>query len=148
MALQSLLAQWLSFIPGFRLIDGGDLKSLANSLFSTQTGIVALAGGGQIGATPLLGALNEVDTVVTNNDSVQLPIALPGQQIFINNATAQILSVYGIPSNPSNGGAGDTIASASSSVQQATGTGVTQAANTLAFYMCTTLGQWKQGLVV
>jgi hypothetical protein len=148
MAIQSLLAQWLSFIPGFRLIDGGDLASMASSLFSTKTSLTALAGGGQAGATPLPATLNEVDTVVTNNDSVVLPLALPGQQIFVYNASAQTLAVYGQASNPSNGNAGDTIAAANSTAQQPTATGVTQATATLALYVCVTLGQWKQGLLI
>src|SRR6266481_6420132 len=115
--LSSVLALFPSFVPGNRLIDGGDLQSLANELFAAATGITALAGGGQTGATQLAAALNRVDTCATNSDSVLLPQAIPGRQITVKNNTAQTLAIFGIPSNPVTG-AGDTIATSQSNTQQ------------------------------
>ncbi len=145
MALASISGLFTSFIQGFRLIDGGDLLAMVQQLFSNKTGIVALAGGGQVGATPLPASFNQVDTCVTNSDSVMLPLALPGAQIAVLNATGQTLAVFGQPNNPATG-VGDTIASHNSNVQQPTATGVTQATTLAADYQCYKLGQWKQNL--
>lgn len=147
MPVNALVSQY-QFSPTVGLQDGQLLNQLVGDILSASSGIVALAGGGQVGATPVFPAFTEVDTVVTNNDSVMLPPALPGQTCIIYNATAQILTVFGQVSNASNAGAGDTIASASSTAQQPTATGVTQAATLMAIYVCMKLGQWKQGLLV
>lgn len=147
MPVNALVSQY-QFSPTVGLQDGQLLNQLSADLFSTSSGVTALAGGGQVGATPVFPAFTEVDTVVTNNDSVMLPPALPGQTCVIYNATAQIMSVYGQVSNVSNAGAGDTIASASTTVQQPTATGVTQAASTMCMYVCMKLGQWKQGILL
>ena len=130
---------------GPTLIDGGDLQQLLKLLASSATGLTARAGGGQANALPLQATYNEIDTVATGNDSVMLPVAIPGLSIYINNAAAaNSLQVFGQVQNPQNGNAGDTIAPHNSSTQAATGTGVAQAAGAAALYVCTTLGQWKQ----
>ena len=120
--------------------------------FQTQVvaGITALAGGGQTGATPLLAMFNSVDTVATAADSVMLPTATPGNFVFVlNNQASNSLQVFGQPASGSPGvaGAGDTIAPISSSTYAATGTGVSQAASVLTYYICFTPGKWKQGAV-
>lgn len=140
----SIVSLFQAFYPGKTLIDGGDLKNLVNQLFSSATGIVAAAGGTQALATQLSAAFNEVGTVANANDSVALPLALPGASCYINNATATSLQVFGAITNPSNAGAGDTLAAYNSIVQQPTATGVAQAGSTASWYVCTTLGQWKQ----
>lgn len=145
MSLASILAQFTSFIPGLRLIDGGELLAMANNIFSTSSGIVARAGGGQASATVLKTVLNEIDTVANANDSVMLPLAVPGLQVQVNNVTATSLQVFGQLANPNvAGGGGDTIAASNSSTQQATATGVAHAANTAFTYTCFVAGQWKQ----
>src|SRR5467141_182711 len=60
-----------------------------------STGLVALAGGGQTGATPLKGRTNEVATVATAADSVILPVSVPGTVLIVlNNAGANSMNVY------------------------------------------------------
>lgn len=142
--VSSMLALFPSFVSGSRLIDGGDLSALVSSLFSVKTGITALAGGGQAGATPLPAAFNRVDTCASDNDSVMLPQAIPGAHVRVYNNSAHTLAVYGIPNNPVTG-AGDTIAPIATNVQAATATGVTQATAVDTGYTCYVAGQWKQG---
>ena len=143
----SIMALFTSFIPGSRLIDGGDMLALANLEFSVKTGIVALAGGGQAGAAPLPAAMNRVDTAgAGGTDSVMLPQAIPGSSVKIYDNTANNIQIFGQPTNPVTG-VGDTIAPATTNAQAATATGVSQAAASICFYDCYQAGQWKQGLV-
>ncbi len=143
--LSSLLALFPSFVAGNRLIDGGDLSALANQVFSTATAITARAGGGQANATVLTNALNQIGTVASGSDSVMLPQAIPGMAVYINNAGASTLQVFGVVSNPVTG-VGDRIVPNNSSTPQATATGVAQSANVDAEYKCYTAGIWKQNL--
>lgn len=141
--ISSLLGLFPSFQPGLRLVDGGELQTLTNLLFSTKTGVSALVGGGQAGATQLLAAFNRVDTVASDSDSVMLPQAIPGSEVVIYNNSTHTLAVYGQANNPVTG-VGDTIAAHNSNTQQATATGVTQATTLVAAYQCFQAGQWKQ----
>jgi hypothetical protein len=147
MALPStVLGFFLSFIPGSRLVDGGELQTEANLLFSTASGLTAHSGGTQAPALPLTAAINEVSVVGAGNDSVMLPIALPGMRvIIINDTAATSMQVYGQTLNP-NTGVGDTIAAHNSQTQAATATGVAQAGATIAEYWCFAAGKWKQFL--
>ena len=143
--LSSVLAYYTSFFPGSRLIDGGQLKDLANRVAATRTGITALAGGTQSAAAPQLSfGWNSVDTCATNNDSVMLPPAIPGTVIGVYNNTANTLAVFGQGPNMGGAAAGDTIAADNSNTQQATATGVTQASTSVMFYVCFAAGKWKQ----
>lgn len=145
MTIAAIADLFPSFIPGPRLIDGGELAELVNQLFSTKIGLTALAGGGQAGATLLPAAYNSVDTVATSSDSVMLPLALPGSAIAVYNNSTTTLAVFGQANNP-NTGVGDTIAAHNSQTQQATAVGVTQATTLVAIYQCYKSGQWKQVL--
>lgn len=131
--------------PGFALQDGATLFQALNLLFSAAIGIVAHAGGGQALATPLVAAINQIDTCATNADSVVLPPAIPGRQVRVNNNTGQTLQVFGVAANASNAGAGDTIIAQGSTAVIATATGVAQATGVETVYICSKLGQWKQG---
>jgi hypothetical protein len=144
MSINSLLQLFTSFIPGSRLVDGGDCLALAKLSVGATNGLTAHAGGGQTNATalPMLGCI-EVDTVATGADSVMLPQALPGTQIELNNATATSMQVFGQTINQYTG-VGDTIAAAGSSTQQPTATGVAHAGNTCFTYVCFVAGSWKQ----
>lgn len=144
MALNSILAYFQSFVAGNRLIDGGDLLALAKFEFQATTGITALAGGGQTGATPLNYGINRVDTVATNADSVMLPPAIAGAQVTVYNNSANTLQVFGQPANAGGAVLGDTIAPNNSNTQQATGTGVSQNTAVVGEYFCFINGQWKQ----
>lgn len=146
MQLNSIVQLFTSFVPGLRLVDGGELLEMANQLFSTKAGLTALAGGGQAGATPLPAAINEVAVVAADNDSAMLPLAVPGAWCFVINDGAHSLQVFGNPANPNNGGAGDTIAPYNSVVQNATAVGVAQVTVKAALYVCFTAGKWKQFL--
>jgi len=147
MLLNSMSELFSVFQPGRALQDGGALAQLVGVLFSTEDDITAAAGGGQDDARRLTASSNRVKTVETSEDSVMLPLAIPGRTVTIENATATTLGVFGDPANP-NTGAGDTIAAAASATQEATATGVTQPATALGVYVCVKAGEWKQGLLV
>jgi hypothetical protein len=145
MALASILAYMTSFIPGQRLVDGGDLQFMANQLFNVTTGITAHAGGGQTLATPLSVGLNRVDVVATAADSVLLPPAIPGASISVwNNAAANALQIFGQPPNGGGVPAGDQIVPNTSNTAAATAVGVSQANAKIAVYECYSTGIWKQ----
>lgn len=143
-AIVDLFSSLSASPSGFALTDGGILAQLVSKLFSSQKGITALVAGAQAGF-PLQATWNEVNTATgTGTDSVVLPLALPGNFIFVNNTSGQTIGVWGVAQNPSNGNAGDTIAAANSDAQQPTATGVTQVDTLASLYVCTTLGQWKK----
>lgn len=86
-----------SFIPGFRLVDGGDLKDLAELLLSARDNIYG--GTGQDDAYPLQTYISQV----VSGDSVVLPPALPGRYMWVFNDTAADLQVYAASPNPLTG---------------------------------------------
>ncbi len=119
--------------PTQRFQGGVDVGALLNSgaLFvpgSVVTGLTALPGGGQSGATLLTGELNRVDTVATAADSVALPApAFVGQQVtVVNNAASNAMQVFGSGTDTING--------------VATATGVSQAAGKTAIYRAVSVG--------
>ncbi len=61
---------------------------------SCLNAITAFAGGGQTNATALPAAVNRVTTVATSADSVMLPTAKAGLQIFVKNTSANSLNVF------------------------------------------------------
>ena len=146
MAMSSIFQAFASFIPGSRLVDGGDCLQLAKYLFNPTTGLTALAGGGQSGATALNLGINYVSTVASDNDSVMLPPAVPGTFVAVCNGGGHSLQVFGQGPNMGGAAAGDTIAAHNSNTYQATATGVAQATTIMALYYCFTAGQWKQFL--
>jgi hypothetical protein len=127
-------------------ITGKDMTALVRQLFSYQNGLTALSGGGQTGATPVTSAINEVSTVATTGESVQLPVALPGAIVTVINDGANSLNVFGYPLNP-NTGLGDTIAAHNSTTQVSTTTGTAQASGSVGIYICFASGDWKQVLL-
>ena len=118
------------FLPGRRLQDGDSLNTaLANPQWQTKSGITALAGGALSAATPVLvlGA-NEVSTVASGADSVVLPKAVAGNVVFVTNAGASSMQVFGNGSDTINGTAG--------------ATGVAQANGKSALYVAANNGKW------
>lgn len=104
------------------------------TLFPSATGIVALAGGGQAGATPLVSYINTVPTVATNGDSVLLPPSVVGLQVKVINTNAtNYMEVFPNGTDTINLGA----ASA----------GVPQLPETTIIYTCTTLGNWITSII-
>jgi hypothetical protein len=149
------LFNFLSFYgkSGAELIDAGDLTKLANYTLGTTSGITALAGGGQTGATLLGIGYNEVDTVATNDDSVMLPPAIPGSFCFVNNAGANTLYIYANTSNPSNVSAttgaaiADQMIATNTNAKTAATGDISLASGHCTLFVCTTIGLWKQAFV-
>lgn len=129
---------------GARLLHGGDLKRVVDLVASAKTGITALAGGGQVGATQLSAYINEVTTVATANDSVQLQPALAGMEVTVVNSGANALRVYAYPANPNNTIQGapqnDAIVPLAGG---ATTNFVTVPAGGYANFLAMSLGRWK-----
>lgn len=97
-------------------------------LEASQDNITAHAGGGQAAAFPITTQTARITTVATAGDSIVLPPSTPGMELLIINHGANAMQVFGI--SP------DTID------DQATGTGVSQIANSLVIYTCATAGAW------
>ena len=138
---------FLSFYgkTGESLQSSGDLTKLANFTLGATNSIVALAGGGQAGSPVLAYAANEIDTVVTTNDSVQLPPAIPGARVLVLNAGANTVRIYaGAAPNVSNGSALDQIVPHATNTANANGTPSTVASGYTLMFACTTPGVWKQ----
>jgi hypothetical protein len=118
------------FQSGFRLQDGNAVDvALATPQWQTNDNIVALAGGALNANTPVLtlGA-NEVGTVASGNDSVVLPSAVAGSVVYMLNAGANTVKVYGNGSDTINGTAG--------------GTGVTYATTKRVLFIAIADGEW------
>lgn len=90
-----------------------NVSFLVRMVGGVKAGITALAGGARptLAANTLSGAVNVVETVATDNDSVVLPSdRVTGDIIFIfNDDAAQDIKVYG-PSGGTINGAADTTA--------------------------------------
>ena len=141
--MTSVVDFFQSFIPGFRLVDGGQLKRQVDLTLSTDYGVTALSGGGQTGATQLTGAFNILTTVATTADSVMLAVAVQGRYQFVINNGANSAQVFGQTYNP-NTAAGDVIIAHGATTTTASTTGVAQASAVGSMYYCTTSGVWKQ----
>ncbi|HKU51981.1 MAG TPA: hypothetical protein VJQ25_05910 [Nitrospira sp.] len=143
----SIIGIFTSFIPGFRLIDGGQLKSMAEQLFSYQTGIASIVDGTYLTSTPLTAQYSVVTTSTSSNtDGVTLPFAIPGREVWVENRTANTITVFGAGANPITGTTDGIIPNASTSAT-AGNTGVTQATAIMAVYKCAVAGTWKKGSV-
>jgi hypothetical protein len=80
-------------------INGTAVTATASQLNNLEggdaaTGIIALAGGGQTGATALAAEFNNVTTVASAYDSVKLPSCSSGARYVVKNSGASILSVF------------------------------------------------------
>ena len=116
--------------PGQRLADDDAINfALANPQWETNYGITALAGGALSASTPVLtlGA-NTVTTVASGADSVVLPSAVAGSVVFVANAGASAMQVFGKGSDTINGTAG--------------ATGISVANNKRILFVAVTNGKW------
>jgi hypothetical protein len=134
---------------GDALIGRDALTNLANFVLGSQNGITALAGGAQAGSPVLAYADNEIDTVVTTNDSVQLPIAIPGAMLSVYNAGANTARIYaGAAPNINNLVAGvaqlDQIVANATISKTANAAAITLASGYTLTFNCYTIGLWKQ----
>lgn len=145
MSITTSLTSLFSWVPGFALQDGGLLSQLTNALLSATgpNALTALAGGGLPGAPVVQAAYTRVGVCVTNNDSVALPLAIPGREVIIDNDTAQTLAIFAQTDNPNNADAADKIVAQSSLISGGGAASVTQATGISTSYFCTTLGFWK-----
>lgn len=133
--------------PTFQNIAIAATKTGNLALFyeSVTDNITAFAGGGQTSATALTTEINRITTVATAGDSVKLPattavpssgpgyavgaqIAGPGATVFIINHGANSMMVFGAGTDTIN--------------DVATATGVSQMANSMVLYTCTSAGKW------
>lgn len=121
-----------TFQGGFRMPSGSALQALSDLAASVQSPLTALAGGAKAGATQINAANVQVDTVANAADSVLLPPAVPGMQIFVANTSANSMQVFGSGTDTIN--------------NVATATGVAQAAGKSAVYFCTSAGKWFRNL--
>jgi hypothetical protein len=136
----SVIGLLRSFVPGSRLVDGGDCLQLAKIIASGQTGLVAKAGGGAAGTAVLPASFNEVSTVVTAADSVALPPALAGLEITVINSGANSLQVF-TSQNASAGQVVDSLINLAGA--DSTVAGLAVAANAIGKFVCARLGVWK-----
>lgn len=115
---------------GQRLADDDALNTiLATPQWQTNYGITALAGGALSSSTPVLvlGA-NTVTTVASGADSVVLPSAVAGSVVFVANAGASAMQVFGNGSDTINGTAG--------------ATGISVSNNKRILFVAVTNGKW------
>lgn len=103
-------------------------QTTLNGVQDVLNPVTALAGGGKTGATPLTAAINRIGTCATAADSVLLPPALKGIDVFLMNDGAASAQVFGQGTDTING--------------VATGTGVAQANAKSALYVCYADGAW------
>lgn len=139
------ISSFFSWIPGFALQDGGLLQQLSDLLTSASGSapLTALPGGGFAGAPIASLAYTRVAVCATNNDSVGLPLAIPGREVIIDNDTAQTLAIFAQTSNPNNAGAADKIVAQASLISGGGAASVTQTTGVSTSYFCNTLGYWK-----
>jgi hypothetical protein len=74
--------------------DFGTQPTLTSRPYAVATGLTALAGGGQTGATKLTGNINRITTVATAADSALLPAGTVGKKLSVYNATANSTTIY------------------------------------------------------
>ena len=130
---------------GDALIGREALTQLAQFTLGTVNSLTALAGGGQPGATQLAYSVNEVDTVTSNNDSVQLPLAIVGAYCLIVNAGASTLAIYAnAATNSNNGAVLDQMIAINTNTKTAAASDITLASGHTSEFVCSTAGLWKQ----
>lgn len=136
---KSLVSFFSSFIPGLRLVDGGELLQMANALLSVRNGLTALAGGGAPGATPLLAAFNRLDTVATAADSCLFPAAsAEGQICYVRNNGAADCTIYC---------QGTDLVTAVNALSGAGAASISVATTKTSMFVCDKVGDWRQYFV-
>ena len=126
---------------------GQDLYNLVNEIWGVGSGVVARAGGGIPNATPMTspGPFNQVATVASNNDSVTMEPAVPGNYEWVDNAGASTLAIYSLQANAANANnAADVIVPHGSTAANADNVAITLATGHSTLFICFTAGVWKQ----
>ena len=143
----SVFSYFTSFFGQFgeALIGRHNLTALANFTLGYANGIVAFPGGAQAGSPVLQYGDNQVDTVASANDSVQMPLALLGAEFSVINAGAQTMRLYANgATNPNNGNVLDQIVANATVAKTANVTPITLASGYAVFFTCVSSGIWKQ----
>jgi len=110
------------YTPSKQLVSGADINSINNQISGAVDGLVAKAGGGKAGATPLTAHVNTIATAATAADSVILPKGFAGAEVWVINDGAEAVQVFGLDNDTING--------------VATGTGVSVAAASKTIFKC------------
>jgi hypothetical protein len=131
---QQIVSIFTSFVPGYRLVDGGDCLDMANLLFTAREEIVG--GGGQADAYPLETYISQV----VDGNSVLLPPAVPGRYVWVLNDTTTTLEVWGNYFNPLIAGQDQIAPSSASTLADM----ATQPPGDISEYLCYAPGLWKQ----
>lgn len=129
-----VLSVFTSFVPGFRLVDGGDLLTMSRLLFSATEG----AQGGATEQTATV--LDNYITDAEGGTTFVLPPGIQGRTVRVVNNSSGAIQVYGMSPNPQTGYI-DTIAPADSTTQELM---VTQNSGEASEYWCFAPGLWKQ----
>lgn len=125
------------FSPGPQMVDGGALnKAVGAQLQNYQDALVALANGGQVGATPLIIGINRIATVANANDSCMMPPSTPGATVKIRNDGASNTTIYSSLTSSIPAATLDTINGTAGA------TGVTVAPGSTAELSCYKAGAW------
>ena len=120
-------------ITSRQLVSGQHINYIGGLLTSFVGALTARAGGAQAGSPILDAAFNEITTVTSANDSVQLPIARVGLRVCVTNSGAgNSLQIF------ANQAGTDTINGTAGA------TGVALAQNATALFICTKTGVWRR----
>lgn len=76
------------FTSSRQLLSGAWANAITNLLTSSATGITATPGGTAISSLVLNNTFNEITVVATANDSVTLPLARAGLNVYVTNSDA------------------------------------------------------------
>lgn len=113
-----------------RFVDPSDVSGIIRAGSQADNALTAFAGGGQASATALTKQINRVTTVASAADSVKLPAAKAGAEVWvINAAAANAMTVY--PQT------GEVINALSAN------TGLSVAANKTIAFVCAVDGTWN-----
>lgn len=111
------------------LVEPG-IKDMFLDQMSTRSGVTATAGGGQANAVQITERFTRVTTVGTAADSIKLPPAVPGVDVFVVNAAAtNAMNVF-----PQTGQYINALA---------VNTALSVAANKAVHFVCITAGTWN-----
>jgi len=123
--LLTAIAQTIAGVKTF----ANNIIAQAYVMFSAADTITAFAGGGQASATQLAKQQNRVSVCATANDSVKLPAAVAGMQLYVQNSGAASCDVFPASGEAIDAGAAD------AAFALASGSKV--------FFFCMTSGTWR-----
>jgi hypothetical protein len=125
-------------ILGPHLVSGSSLnRAIGEGKLNAQDNIVALSGGGVVGAVPQLYlGLNRVSTAAAGGDSVMMPPSSPGSIVILENNGVSSVQVFANSTSSLPTGVRDTINGVIAA------TGVPVATGKMAVFCCFSAGAW------